>query len=118
MQLQRLALETLGSFQFGPQSLLPFVKEHILIYLDHNEYTIRKAAALAACQVLHRHVALHTALAQDKGGHRVLLVRGIDLPEVQIMQAVFVWPEQQIPAESQDLGRGDYGAWRLWLAGC
>ncbi|KAK9806315.1 hypothetical protein WJX72_010074 [[Myrmecia] bisecta] len=54
--LVRLALATLGSFDFGLHSLLEFVRDHILNYLDDNDVSIRRAAALAAAQVLQRHV--------------------------------------------------------------
>ena len=52
--LTRLALDTLGSFNFGSIALLPFAAEHVLPYLDDPEVHIRKAAALAAVRVLSR----------------------------------------------------------------
>ncbi|KAK9863722.1 hypothetical protein WJX84_006709 [Apatococcus fuscideae] len=52
----QLALQTLGSFDFGVQGLLGFVRAHILTYLDDASPAIRRDAALAASQVLQRHV--------------------------------------------------------------
>ena len=53
----RLALSTLGSFDFGRVSLLEFVREHILPYVDDADREVRQAAALACCRVLERHAA-------------------------------------------------------------
>lgn len=54
--MTQLALQTLGSFDFGVQGLLGFVRAHILTYLDDSCPAIRRDAALAASQVLQRHV--------------------------------------------------------------
>ena len=54
--MTQLALQTLGSFDFGVQGLLGFVRAHILTYLDDSSPAIRRDAALAASQVLQRHV--------------------------------------------------------------
>lgn len=58
--LTRLALETLGSFHFGPISLLEFVRDHVIGYLDEAEVSIRKAAALASARILNRHATEET----------------------------------------------------------
>ena len=54
--LARLALETLGSFNFGPIGLLEFAREHVLQWLDDADISVRKAAALCAARILNRHV--------------------------------------------------------------
>ena len=54
--LARLSLETLGSFNFGPISLLEFAREHVLQWLDDADISVRKAAALCAARILNRHV--------------------------------------------------------------
>lgn len=59
--LTRLALDTLGSFNFGSISLLHFAAEHVLPYLDDQEVHIRKAAALAAVRILSRAAAADAA---------------------------------------------------------
>ena len=55
--LTRLALQTLGGFDFGPARLLEFVRNHVMAYLDDADVSIRRAAALASTQVLQGHVA-------------------------------------------------------------
>ncbi|GBG00672.1 target of rapamycin kinase [Raphidocelis subcapitata] len=57
----RLALNTLGSFDFGRVSLLEFVRDHILPYVDDGDKEVRQAAALACCRVLERHAATAAA---------------------------------------------------------
>jgi FKBP12-rapamycin complex-associated protein len=52
--LTRLALQTLGSFDFGSTRLLEFVRDHVTPYLDDASVTVRRAAAAAAVAVLHR----------------------------------------------------------------
>ena len=54
--LTRLALHTLGMFNLVPHPLLEFVRDYVLPYLDDVEPSTRRAAALAACCVLQRHV--------------------------------------------------------------
>ena len=54
--LIRLALHTLGSFSFVPHPLLDFVKDYVLPYLDDAEPATRRAAALASCRIIERHV--------------------------------------------------------------
>jgi len=49
--LTRLALQTLGSFDFGPARLLEFCRHHVVSYLDESDVATRRAAALAAAQV-------------------------------------------------------------------
>ena len=49
--LTRLALQTLGSFDFGPARLLEFCRDHVVSYLDESDVVTRRAAALAAAQV-------------------------------------------------------------------
>jgi FKBP12-rapamycin complex-associated protein len=49
--LTRLALQTLGSFDFGPARLLEFCRDHVVSYLDESDVATRRAAALAAAQV-------------------------------------------------------------------
>ena len=53
----RLSLETLGSFNFTPIPLLEFVRDHVLPWLDDQDISVRKAAALAAARILNRHVS-------------------------------------------------------------
>uniref|UniRef100_A0A7S1SYY6 Serine/threonine-protein kinase TOR n=1 Tax=Tetraselmis chuii TaxID=63592 RepID=A0A7S1SYY6_9CHLO len=52
--LTRLALQTLGDFEFGHTLLLDFVREHIVAYLDDSDVKTRKAAALACCHLLQK----------------------------------------------------------------
>jgi FKBP12-rapamycin complex-associated protein len=49
-QLVRLALSTIGSFDFGPMSLLEFARDHITPFLDETDKDVRKVAALACCR--------------------------------------------------------------------
>jgi hypothetical protein len=55
--LIRLALDTLGSFNFGQHNLLLFVRDHVVLFLDDNEVSVRKAAVLAAARILNRHAS-------------------------------------------------------------
>eukprot|EP00891_Asterochloris_glomerata_P006787 jgi/Astpho2/6787/fgenesh1_pm.00103_%23_6_t len=48
--LTRLALATLGSFDFGQQGLLQWVCDNITSYLDNGDVSIRRAAATAVAQ--------------------------------------------------------------------
>lgn len=52
--LTRLALQTLGSFDFGSMRLLDFVRDHVTLFLDDPDVSVRRAAAAAAAKVLHR----------------------------------------------------------------
>ena len=54
--LIRLALHTLAMFSLVPHPLLDFVRDHVLPYLEDPEPSTRRAAALAACSILQRHV--------------------------------------------------------------
>ena len=60
--LIRVALLTLGTFDFGQYNLLEFVRDHVMIYLDDPDVSIRRSSAAAAAQVLQRHVAKHSQL--------------------------------------------------------
>lgn len=42
----RLALHTLGTFDFNDVALLPFVRNVVLLYLSHEDALIRREAAL------------------------------------------------------------------------
>lgn len=63
--LTRLALHTLGMFTLVPHPLLDFVRDYVLPYLDDVEPSTRRAAALASCCVLQRHVRY----VQSQGMH-------------------------------------------------
>jgi len=52
--LIKLALQTLGTFDFGRVQLLEFTRDHILAYTDDADKEIRQAAVLACCKVRHR----------------------------------------------------------------
>ncbi|GIL87381.1 hypothetical protein Vretimale_1690 [Volvox reticuliferus] len=67
--LIKLALQTLGTFDFGGIQLLEFMRDHILLYTEDPDKEIRQAAVLAACRVLERHAATAT-LASGTGGGR------------------------------------------------
>lgn len=54
--LIRLALQTLGGFSLVPHPLLEFVRDHVVPYLDDPEPPTRRAAALATCRIIERHV--------------------------------------------------------------
>jgi len=60
--LIRVALLTLGTFDFGQYNLLEFVRDHVMTYLDDPAVSIRRSSAAAAAQVLQRHVAKHSQL--------------------------------------------------------
>ena len=60
--LIRVALLTLGTFDFGQYNLLEFVRDHVMTYLDDPDVSIRRSSAAAAAQVLQRHVAKHSIL--------------------------------------------------------
>lgn len=59
--LTKLALQTMGNFEFGGVNLLEFMRDHILPYLDDQDKEIRQAAVLACCRVLERHAAVVVA---------------------------------------------------------
>ncbi|GIL44136.1 hypothetical protein Vafri_1666 [Volvox africanus] len=67
--LIKLALQTLGTFDFGGIQLLEFMRDHILLYTEDPDKEIRQAAVLAACRVLERHAATST-LAMATGSAR------------------------------------------------
>ena len=67
--LTRLALATLGSFDFGQQGLLQWVCDNITNYLDNGDVSIRRAAATAVAQVLQQHVAHVTAGQRSSAYH-------------------------------------------------
>ena len=48
--LTRLALQTLGSFDFGSMRLLDFVRDHVTLFLDDPDVSVRRAAAAAAAK--------------------------------------------------------------------
>lgn len=54
--LTRLALQTLGTFSLVPHPLLDFVRDHVVPFLDDPDPATRRAAALATCYVVERHV--------------------------------------------------------------
>jgi FKBP12-rapamycin complex-associated protein len=61
--LVRLALQTLGEFDFGQHLLLEFVRDHVALYLDDIESATRKAAAHACCQMLEKHEYIRSLAA-------------------------------------------------------
>jgi hypothetical protein len=50
----RLALFTLGSFDFGHRRMLGIVETCVLPYMQHERESVRKVAAVAAVQLLQR----------------------------------------------------------------
>jgi len=54
--LTRLALQTLGNFSLAPHPLLDFVRDHVVPFLDDPEPPTRRAAVLATCHIIERHV--------------------------------------------------------------
>ena len=68
--LTRLALQTLGSFDFGSMRLLDFVRDHVTLFLDDPDVSVRRAAAAAAAKVLHRAASLppgsHGSITQNQ----------------------------------------------------
>ncbi|MEW5302322.1 MAG: hypothetical protein WDW36_005122 [Sanguina aurantia] len=62
--LTRLALQTIGSFEFGRVNLLEFMRDYILPYTEDTDKEIRQAAVLACCRVLERHAG---ALRKEGG---------------------------------------------------
>ena len=68
--LTRLALQTLGSFDFGSMRLLDFVRDHVTPFLDDPDVSVRRAAAAAAAKVLHRAASIlpgsHGSISQNQ----------------------------------------------------
>ena len=64
--LIRVALLTLGTFDFGQFNLLEFVRDHVMTYLDDPDVSIRRSSAAAAAQVLQRHVAKQSQLQNGR----------------------------------------------------
>jgi serine/threonine-protein kinase mTOR len=64
--LIKLALETIGKFEFGQLLLLEFMRDHILPYMEDNDKEIRQAAAMACCKVLERYAAITANAAHGK----------------------------------------------------
>eukprot|EP00798_Chlamydomonas_sp_ICE-L_P022752 gene22752-29919_t len=56
--LIKLALQTLGTFDFGQVNLLEFMRDHILGYSDDVDKEIQQPAVLACCKVLQRHASM------------------------------------------------------------
>jgi hypothetical protein len=52
----------LGALLLHQVSLLEFMRDHMVAYLDDTDKGIRQAAALACCRVLERHAAASVAL--------------------------------------------------------
>lgn len=46
----RLALQTLSAFDFSSVSLLDFMRDHVLGYVDDNDKDVRQAAVIACCR--------------------------------------------------------------------
>lgn len=57
----RLALQTLGEFDFGQHILLEFGRDHAVPYLDDSDVLTRKAAALACCNILEKQERLRSS---------------------------------------------------------
>ena len=68
--LTRLALQTLGSFDFGSMRLLDFVRDHVTLFLDDPDVSVRRAAAAASAKVLHRAASIppgsHGSISQNQ----------------------------------------------------
>ena len=54
LELVQLAIQTLGSFNFEGHNLLPFVRDCVLHYLDHDNPHVRRRAAVTCAQLLLR----------------------------------------------------------------
>lgn len=54
----RLALFTLGNFDFGQRRMLGVVEDCVLPYMQHDREAVRKTAAAAAVQLLQRRLTL------------------------------------------------------------
>ena len=52
VELISLALNTLSTFNFNNMNLLPFVRDCVLAYLDHDNPPIRQQAAETCCALI------------------------------------------------------------------
>ena len=81
--LTRLALQTLGSFDFGSMRLLDFVRDHVTLFLDDPDVSVRRAAAAASAKVLHRAASIppgsHGSISQNQV-HSMSLLHEVPWP--------------------------------------
>ncbi|KAG0047331.1 phosphatidylinositol kinase- protein kinase tor1 [Gryganskiella cystojenkinii] len=87
-----LALKTLGSFNFNGHVLNEFVRDCCLVYLDHNNAGVRRAAALTSCRLFARdpivfQTSAHAVQVVGEVLDRLLLVVTSD-PDATIRQAI------------------------------
>eukprot|EP00736_Rhodelphis_marinus_P007859 Rmarinus@m.12108 len=88
----KLALQTVGSFDFQGHALAGFVRESVVWYLDDDDASIRREAALTCCAIMKRatcvaprrgHTAMVVADVLDK-----LLVVAITDPDSELRQTI------------------------------
>ncbi|KAF2210767.1 hypothetical protein CERZMDRAFT_99368 [Cercospora zeae-maydis SCOH1-5] len=89
-----LALHTLGSFDFTGHVLNEFVRDVAIRYVEDDDPTIRKAAALTCCQLFVKdpivHQTSHHAIQVVSDVIEKLLTVGVSDPEPDIRQTVLV----------------------------
>ncbi|KAL9596585.1 MAG: hypothetical protein Q9219_005712 [cf. Caloplaca sp. 3 TL-2023] len=87
-----LALDTLGAFDFRDHQLNEFVRDVAVRYVDNNNPTIRKAAALTCCQIYTQDPIIHqtssNAIRTVAQVVEKLLVLGVADPDPDIRQTV------------------------------
>lgn len=96
--LIRIALLTLGTFDFGQCNLLEFVRDNVMTYLDDADVSIRKSAAAAAAQVLQRHVARQTQL-QERASFRgpFMPVTRVSFPTMETISCFLLFTVLDVP---------------------
>ncbi|KXT09741.1 hypothetical protein AC579_9320 [Pseudocercospora musae] len=89
-----LALHTLGSFDFSGHVLNEFVRDVAVRYVEDDDATIRKAAALTCCQLFVKdpivHQTSHHAIQVVSDVIEKLLTVGVADPHPDIRQTVLV----------------------------
>ncbi|KJX99355.1 phosphatidylinositol 3-kinase like protein [Zymoseptoria brevis] len=89
-----LALVTLGSFDFSGHVLNEFVRDVAIRYVEDDDATIRKAAALTCCQLFVKdpivHQTSHHAIQVVSDVIEKLLTVGVADPQPDIRQTVLV----------------------------
>eukprot|EP00884_Botryococcus_braunii_P019426 jgi/Botrbrau1/6167/Bobra.0344s0008.1 len=85
LQQLKLALHTMGSFDFGQRRMLTIVDHCVLPYMDFEQPGVRKAAALASVQLLQRRLLFWSQ--QPGGVPAVAKVRVVEAIVQRLLQA-------------------------------
>eukprot|EP00878_Enallax_costatus_P008272 GHUV01008648.1.p1 GENE.GHUV01008648.1~~GHUV01008648.1.p1 ORF type:complete len:2405 (+),score=620.50 GHUV01008648.1:939-7217(+) len=102
----KLALNTIGTMDFGRVVLLDFMRESILPYIDDADKEIRQAAALACCRILERHASTNAAATHGASAAAAAAAAGLGLAPMDARSSSIAAAGLAYPVQQQQINPG------------